>query len=171
MCSRKTINEIYLYDSAYSGRTSEELDIQLALLYATNEPVLEVNVMPIQQQQRGGADCGVFVAAVCLAIASGDDPVKIRWRQSNMRTHLRKCIESESLAPFPTIRVPKPQGIMTVPKADSISIEIWCLCRLPQFAYGNLVECTKCTKWFHKPCVGFIDNTEPILLFFCPVCN
>ena len=73
MCSRKTINEIFLFDSAYSGRSSEELDIQLALLYATNEPVLEENVMPIQKQ-RGGADCGVFVAAVCLAIASGDDP-------------------------------------------------------------------------------------------------
>ena len=61
---------IFLYDSYFSGKTSEELDIQLALLYAHHETELKVNIVPMQQQ-RGGADCGVFAAAVCLAITLG----------------------------------------------------------------------------------------------------
>ena len=76
------------------------MDIQLASLYATHEPVLKINVVSVQQQ-RGGVDCGVFAAAVSLVIASGDDPANIRWRQSNMRAHLRKCIESKSSDRFP----------------------------------------------------------------------
>ena len=88
VCSRITPDGIFLYDSYFSGKTSEEIDIQLALLYAHNESKLKIYV-PAMQQQRGGADCGIFAAAVCLALVSGDDPAKIRWRQSNMRRHLK----------------------------------------------------------------------------------
>ena len=51
----------------------------------------KVNVVAIQQQ-RGGADCGVLATAVCLAIATGEDPANVRWRQANMRMHLKQCI-------------------------------------------------------------------------------
>ena len=84
VCSRITKEGIFLYDSYYSGKTSEELDIQLALLYAHQESKLKISVVVPMQQQRGGADCGVFAVAVCLAIASGENPATIRWRQANM---------------------------------------------------------------------------------------
>ena len=51
-----------------TGRTSEELDVQLALLYGDGTGDLKVTFVPIQQQ-RGCADCGLFAAAVCLALA------------------------------------------------------------------------------------------------------
>ena len=102
VCSRNTSNGIYLYDSAYSG--------VLVRNWISNWH----NCMPImnpsskltscQYSNNAAGQIGLFVASVCLSIASGGDPVIIRWRQTNMRTYLRKCIENESLSPFPTIR-------------------------------------------------------------------
>ena len=70
----------YIVRLAYAGRTSEELDVQLALLYGDSTGDLNVSFSHIQQQ-RGGADCGLFAAAVCLALATGVDPETIQWRQ------------------------------------------------------------------------------------------
>ena len=62
--------QVTLYDSLMTGKTTEELDVQLALLYGDGTGDLKVTLAPIQQQ-RGGADCGLFAAAVCLALATG----------------------------------------------------------------------------------------------------
>ena len=71
--------QVTLYDSLMTGRTSEELDVQLALLYGHGTGDLKVTFSPIQQQW-GGADCGLFAAAVCLALVTGVDPATVRWR-------------------------------------------------------------------------------------------
>ena len=92
VCSRITAEGIFSYDSYYSGKTSEDLDVQLSLLYAHQVSKIKINVVPMQQQYEG-ADCGVFALAVCLAIASGEDPATIKWQQGDMRKHLTKCIE------------------------------------------------------------------------------
>ena len=92
------------------------------------------------QQQRGGADCGVFAAAVCLAIASGADPAIIRWRQANMRIHLSQCIQDENFTPFPTVRKRGSKEVGSI-IMEYLLIELWCVCRLPQYAYHNMVEC------------------------------
>ena len=170
VCSRITTEGIFLYDSYYSGRTSEELDIQLSLLYAHQESELKVNVVAIQQQ-RGGADCGVFATAVCLAIYTGEDPANVRWRQANMRMHLKQCIESEIVTPFPTIRKPNRKACQeSEPLMTSFLIELWCVCRLPQYAFQHMVECTKCRRWFHKPCVNLPDDNKKVAKVTCPIC-
>ena len=166
MCSRITVEGIFVYDSAHSGRTSESFDIQLAQLHAKDEFELKINVVPIQQQ-RGVADCGVFAAAICLAVVSGQDPANIRWRQANMRTHLKKCISSSSLTPFPTIQQPK----ITSQIPSSFMIKIWCICRLPEYAFAHMVECEKCDMWFHKPCTGLPDDDSKLVEFSCPICG
>ena len=172
VCSRLTEEGVFLYDSAFSGRTSEELDIQLALLYANNASSLHVNVVPIQQQ-RGGSDCGLFAAAVCTVLASGGNPANIRWRQASMQRHLMKCIETENLTPFPTIGRSNTQvePELSSHQTTSLVIEIWCVCKLPQFAYNNMIECSKCQKWFHKPCVGLPDDNSKVVRFPCPICT
>ena len=167
VCSRITAEGVFLYDSAFSGKTSEELDVQLALLYATNEPELKINVIPIQQQ-RGVSDCGLFAAAVVFAIISGDDPAKVRWRQVNMRKYLTTCIESGNLQPFPTIRTAKPKS--TFHSFVSLTIDIWCVGRLPQFTHDYMTNCEKCEIWFHKPC-NLPDNDDDVIGFPCPVCT
>ena len=64
MCtSSDAEGNVSLYDSMMTGRTSEELYIQLSLLYGNNCGELNFTVVPIQQQ-RVVVDCGLFAAAV-----------------------------------------------------------------------------------------------------------
>ena len=81
VCSRvdEEMN-VFLHDSLFIEPTSEGLDTQLALLYRKEVGNLIVSVTSIQQQ-REGADCGLFAIAVCTALAIGEDPTLLRWRQ------------------------------------------------------------------------------------------
>ena len=92
--------KVTLYDTLMKGRTSEELDVQLTLLYGDSTGYLD-EIISYIQQQRGGADCGLFAAAVCLAITTGVDPETIRWRQNIMRIHLSECLKKEVFYPIP----------------------------------------------------------------------
>ena len=76
----------YRYDSYYLWKTSEELDIQLALLY--NIMNLSLNLMWYPFNNKVGAKLCFFAAAVCLSVATGEDG-NIRWRQAHMRIHLK----------------------------------------------------------------------------------
>ena len=82
---------VSLYDSLYMESTSEDLDIQLALLFRREVGNLTIHVPPNQQQQRGGADCGLFAIANSLALVMGQDPTRQRWQQNKMRIHLSEC--------------------------------------------------------------------------------
>ena len=109
-----------------TGRISEELDVQLALLYGDGTGDLKVTFAPIQQQ-RGCADCGLFAAAVCLALAPVD-PATIRWKQNQMRTHLSDCFNNEILTPFPTMESKSLRPRMTSKLTPDYTIKLWCVC-------------------------------------------
>lgn len=51
----------------------------------------------------GSADCGLFAIAFALelAINSNVDVTKLRYEQSEMRTHLIACLKMDKLTPFP----------------------------------------------------------------------
>ena len=76
--------QVTLYDSLMTGKTTEELDVQLALLYGDGTGDLKVTLAPIQQQ-RGGADCGLIAAAVCLALATGVDPARMKSNHYDLK--------------------------------------------------------------------------------------
>ncbi|KAI6662046.1 hypothetical protein LOD99_9633 [Oopsacas minuta] len=160
---------ISVYDSLLIRGLSEELDIQLALLYRSETEDLKVTVQELQQQ-RGISDCGVFAIAVSIALANGLEPSILRWNQGNMRRHLRNFIISEKLSPLPTISE-RPCSRIKVNKKLEYTIELWCICRLPEFAFKNMVNCQVCTQWFHKPCVGLQDITQKVSSFICKSCN
>ncbi|KAI6657249.1 hypothetical protein LOD99_11152 [Oopsacas minuta] len=159
-----------VYDSLATGRTSGELDIQLALLYGLSAGKMTVTFAPIQQQ-RGGADCRLFAAAVCRAIANGDDPQHIRWKQNWMRSYLSDCFKTETLKPFPATESKQLRTKILTSSRSEFKIELWCLCNLPEFASSNMIECSKCRQWFHKPCVGLIDDSNDVECFSCPQCS
>ena len=157
--------QITLYDSLMAGKTSEELDVQLALLYGDGTGDLKIIFAPIQQQ-RGGADCGLFAAVVCLALATGVDPATIRCKQNRMRTHLSECLTNEILTPFHRTEISlRPR--LTSKLTSDYTIKLWCVCHLPSFAFNNMVECLNCLNWFHKPCVGFVDTEQVICCHQC----
>ena len=89
MCSRiDGEGNVSVYDSMFHQRTSEQLDIQLALLYCRESGDLKVTVEPLQQQ-RGVSDCGVFAITVCIALANGLEPDQMIWRQANGKFHVK----------------------------------------------------------------------------------
>ena len=77
----------FLYDSLFSGSLPSSLQQQLVALYRTSENYLDVNVVPIQQQQ-GGCDCGPFSVALCVEVALGNDPEQFTFQQAALRHHL-----------------------------------------------------------------------------------
>lgn len=122
----------------------------------------------------GGADCGLFAAAVCLALATGVDPATTQWKQNRMRIHLSECFKNETLTPFPTKecrdnRELRPRLMSKL--ASDYTIQLWCICNRPSYAYNNMVECPNCLHWFHKPCVGFEDTEQVIDTFCCTDCK
>ena len=143
---------VSLYDSLYM----EDLDTQLALLYRREVNNLTVYVPPNQQQQRGGADCGLFAIATCVSLAMGQDPSTQRWQQNKMRLHLSECFRTETISPFPTLNNKKLKSKITSIREHQFDIELFCYCQLPSFAFRYMVECQQCESWYHKPCVGII---------------
>ena len=163
-----TDGHVSLYDSMSGGVTSKELDTQLALLYGGSGD-LDVTIAPVQQQLRG-SDCGLFAIAFCLALVSNQNPVTVRFRQSTMRSHLSEIFRTEIIKPFPTIHGKQQQKIGTC-STDSVKIALWCVCRLPSYAFNHMVECSRCERWYHKPCVGIPDTKKSVTVFNCHSCK
>ena len=152
LCSRVDIEwNVSLYDSMMTGRTSKELDVQLSLPY--------------------GSSSGLFAVAVCLAVANGDDPALVRWKQIRMRSHLSGCFNNELLTPFPSTESKILRSKMSTHSRSEFKIKLWCLCNLPSYAFANMVECPKCFNWYHKPCGGFVDVSEDVEFSSCPPCS
>ena len=56
------------------------------------------------QQQEGGSDCGLFAIAFAGVLASGCHPSSFKFKQSEMREHLRQCLVASQLSDFPTAK-------------------------------------------------------------------
>ena len=126
------IGQLSLFDSLLHNSTSEQLDIQLALLYRNEIANLIVTAQPLQKQ-KGIYDCGLYAIAVCIALANKQDPGNLRWRQEAMRTHLKNCILSEQITPLPSLQ----HNAVTRKLPKVFTIKLRCLCRLPEFFIKN----------------------------------
>ena len=70
-----------------SGDISSSMQCQLAKIYGGTgkSDSIRVELSPVQQQAEA-ADCGLFAIAFATNLAFGEDPVKISYEQSLMRT-------------------------------------------------------------------------------------
>ena len=145
---------VTIFDSKFGGgELSSSLTHQLATVYRTlvktsdedgdeMDPILEVNI-PYVQQQQGKRDCGLFAIAFALHAAMGDDIKKITFDQPKMRCHLLECFEKKKLTRFPL--------------AEQKTAKKWNY--LHYCTYGDMVQCDECEKWFHLKCVGLEELT------------
>lgn len=92
-------NVVNIYDSIYKDVDSDTR-VLLAHLVGITEDHLQINMEEITRQT-GGADCGVFAAAVITSLAHGHR-APFYFCQRELRTHLMECIEKCMLSPFPT---------------------------------------------------------------------
>ena len=89
---------ILVYDSIFNkvdGETREIICNVFRLLPVTNVKVVKA------QKQMGTKDCGLFAIAYATALAFGQNPSKLKFRQESMRSHFVACTEQDKLVPFP----------------------------------------------------------------------
>ena len=59
--------------------------------------------MPVQKQSNA-LDCGVFAIANAFELLKSDDvPSMVWYDEKKMREHLVKCLECQTILPFPKI--------------------------------------------------------------------
>ena len=86
---------VNVFDSMFD-KTTEEVDIQLAQIYPQKHWFNYVRQE--LQQQVGPSDCGLFATAVCTALVLELNPLKCVWDQSQMRSHLPRCLIQQHLS-------------------------------------------------------------------------
>ena len=122
------------------------------------------------QQQNGVSDCGLFATAVCTALAFKANPSELRWDQSRMRSHLSRCLSNQILALFPTLYT----GNEKLRGRREMTIDLYCVCNMPESFSNYMTKCCECSQWFHNPCVDFSDtrsvSSKIARLFKCPDC-
>ena len=99
------------------------------------------------QFQSGTYDCGLFSIAYATSMAFGVDPCNCIFDQSSMRRHLYQCFTKRRMAPFPYTG-----AINTGMKSKRDDIEVHCHCRMPELKGVPMIECSKCSDWFHVDC-------------------
>ena len=88
-----------------------------------------------------------------------------------MRSHLSECIRTEIIKPFPIIERKQNYSLKVAETKTNFTIQLWYICRLPSYAFNNMVECEKCNKWFHKPYIGIPDTEGVVDVFYCRLCD
>ncbi|XP_022087101.1 uncharacterized protein LOC110977364 [Acanthaster planci] len=100
ICRRN--NEVKLLDSKNEGLNSR-LSSQILNLCgdkAGRSSGLQVQ-LPVMHPQRGSSDCGLFAVAYATEVAFGGRPELTVFDQKAMRKHLKYCLESQKMKPFP----------------------------------------------------------------------
>ncbi len=157
--------EIYLFDSCFNGTIEPSVELQIAQLY---RPLVDSNsllltVVPMQQQEFGSNNCGLFSIAAAYHTAKGNDVKSISFNEKRMRSHLIKCLELEKLSAFPKIKA------ANVKRAEfqHIAIIIYCPCKRPD-SFEDMIQCNQCNTWYHKSCAKV--TKDPLGDWFCIDC-
>ena len=58
----------------------------------------------LTQQQDSSSDCGLFAVVFAAVLASGCHPSSFKFKQADMREHLRQCLVANQLSDFPTTK-------------------------------------------------------------------
>ena len=141
--------DVYLFDSSFNGHIDASAELHIAQMY---QPLIKrnsllVKVAPIQQQQPGSNNCGLFSIAAAYHAVRGDDIETIAFDERKMRAHLSQCFENKQLSAFPTTKAaPRP-------KHCHITIPVYCPC-LRLVSFDEMIQCDRCDVWYHYKCVN-----------------
>ena len=99
-------------------------------------------------KQYGRNHCGLMSIAYATCLIFDQDPVNLRFDQSQMRTHLLKCLENGMVHPFPVVshRSVCHQILCNIEKA------LYCTCWQIYIEGDLMIQCTLCEGWFHPAC-------------------
>ena len=91
-----TEGKLYLCDSL-------EESIRVLFQNTSEDNVVTIHHLPVQQQKKGSMNCGIYAIAYAFHAANGDDLCicLLSFEEEQMRTHLLQCYEVQCLKPFP----------------------------------------------------------------------
>jgi hypothetical protein len=142
---------VLVYDSLAGPKWSSQHIIGcMTSLLRTPEKEMKYKVKACQRQGNG-YDCGVFAIAFATSLAYGEDPSKLSYDTKQLRNHLRACMESNRLTPFPSTKCAGNRS-----RRETMATEdVHCSCRRSEYMVGSdkMVECDVCKEWYHKSCV------------------
>lgn len=159
--------DVYVYDSMYSsfGTYTKK---EIASILCTKKSEIQLKIMDVQMQA-GGSDCGLFAIAFATAIVNGIPPEKFLFNPTRMRKHLYKCLQNERMTMFPTMK--ERRGATKAKSSNTINI--FCVCRMPELQNIEMVACCKCKAWYHVHCVSVPQSVlkDRKVVWFCSDCN
>ena len=158
--------EVEIFDSLHKGKLSLTVKRQLATIMKTLHPKLTITMINVQQQQ-GYNDCGLFAIAFAVALCNGLDPATLTFQQFAMRSHLKTCLMSKTMTPFPVIKTLRYKKTRVRERDQS---DLFCLCRSIWEGESDLCKCVKCTGWHHISCVISINCFTSSFSWRCPLC-
>ena len=159
--------EVWVYDSLGADTLTSSIDEQLARIYkpfVANGGLL-VSRMPVQQQ-KDGFDCGLFSIAFAYHAAAGDNVKRLNFDQDKMRGHLVSCLSDQKLTPFPQHETAKK---IVKCSLKHIFIPLYCTCLLPEAYNRHMIQCDRCSGWFHFKCMKIYRI--PSRKWFCCNCS
>ena len=158
--------EVHIYDSCFPGYLCPSTEEQLVRLYrpAVRDGTLMVTANSIQQQE-GSTDCGVFSVAAAYHCAMGDDFGGVTFEQSAMRRHLLECFERRQLSAFPLAL-----GAVNRNPEKHLFVHVYCICQLPESYDSNMVQCDKCSSWYHFKCMNLCSDSSVSDTWYCSTC-
>ena len=98
--------EIQLYDSLFTSASDETLQL-IAQLVKTKNNSIDINVMNIQKQA-GTVDCAIYAIATATSLLLCHDPTSVVLNQKEIRLHLVKLLEANTLSLFPVVKNRRP---------------------------------------------------------------
>ena len=160
---------VYVYDSLNSGTITTKTSEKLASMLQCDQPEIHIVIQSVQQQNNV-VDCGVFAIAFTTSLAYGEDPSDIIYDQTVLRSHFLKCLKQEKMETFS-----RSNRLLRTLKCryKELSIEVFCLCRLPYKRNAKMAECSKCSQWYHQVCdnIPTIAFTDSNAEYFCQACR
>ena len=100
--------------------------------------------------QKNSSDCGVLCVAIAFDLLSAKGPCIAAYNSTIIRKHLSQCLVNCCLTPFPVIGKRSTSPIVYL---DIVSVDLFCICRMPEFPGDRMVECERCHRWFHQHCL------------------
>jgi len=109
---------IRLFDSL-SGTIDDDFAEQLRVTYRKLFPKKNLTVQVIRvKQQQGCTDCGLYAIAFDVDLAMGCTPSTVKYRQAEMRSHLKKCLQEGTFTRFPhnrrSCRAARPETVTVI---------------------------------------------------------
>ena len=80
----------------------KETEKVLLNLFQWNDKKLVITISSCHKQ-KGSVDCGLYAIAYSTAIAFGDNPCKLKFKQEALRSHLVNCFHVKEMSMFPCI--------------------------------------------------------------------